>query len=89
MDEVVIRLTHTQTISNLLPGLAPTGPKASVAVVVIVGLRDDKMDDEHIDWDQASLLAPLGVIDPTRLPIASDAAETLVRWTQSEGAVTA
>ena len=88
VDEVVIRFTHTQTISHFLPGLAPTGRKASVAVAVIVGLRDDKVAYEHIYWDQASLLTQLGVIDPTGLPIARDAAETLVRWTQSGGAVT-
>jgi len=88
VDEVVIRFTHTQTISHFLPGLAPTGRKASIAVAVIVGLRNNKVDYEHIYWDQASLLAQLGVLDPTGLPIASDAAETLVRWTQFGGAVT-
>ena len=39
VDEVVINFTHTQAIEHFLPGVAPTGRRATVAVAVIVGLQ--------------------------------------------------
>jgi carboxymethylenebutenolidase len=41
-----------------------------VALVVIVRFRDGKLAHEHIYWDQASVLAQLGLLDPQKLPIA-------------------
>ena len=41
-----------------------------VALVVIVRFRDGKLAHEHIYWDQASVLAQLGLLDPRKLPIA-------------------
>jgi len=86
VDEVVIRFTHTHAISHLLPGVAPTGRQVSLAVVVIVGLSNDKVSYEHIYWDQAGLLAQLGLLDPTGLPIAPNTAETLLTYTQNKSA---
>jgi carboxymethylenebutenolidase len=40
-----------------------------VALVVIVHFRDGKLAHEHIYWDQASVLAQLGLIDSTKLPV--------------------
>jgi len=37
---------------------------------VIVNFRDDKLASEHIYWDQASVLVQLGLLDPTKLPVA-------------------
>jgi hypothetical protein len=42
----------------------------AVALVVIVRFRDGKLAHEHIYWDQASVLAQLGLLDPQKLPIA-------------------
>lgn len=70
VDEMVIGFTHTIEMDWMLPGVAPTGKRVEVALVVIVRFRDGKLAHEHIYWDQASVLAQLGLIDPATLPIA-------------------
>ena len=69
VDELVIRFTHTQVIEWMLPGIAPTGKKVEMAVAVIVKVENGKIAHEHIYWDQASVLAQIGLIDPKGLPI--------------------
>jgi carboxymethylenebutenolidase len=54
----------------MLPGIAPTGRQVEVALVVVVRFRDGKVAHEHIYWDQATVLAQLGLIDPSGLPVA-------------------
>ena len=70
VDEVVIRFTHTEVIDWMLPGIAPTGKKVEMAVAVIVKVENEKIAHEHIYWDQAGVLAQIGLINPTGLPIA-------------------
>lgn len=60
MDELVIRFTHSATLEQLLPGVAPTGRRGAMALVAIVGIKDGKVAYAHIDWDQAGLLAFTG-----------------------------
>ncbi len=69
VDEMVISFTHTVEIDWMLPGIAPTGRPVEVALVVIVRFRDGKLAHEHIYWDQASVLAQLGLIDAEKLPV--------------------
>jgi carboxymethylenebutenolidase len=69
VDEVVIRFTHTAVIDWMLPGVAPTGKKVEAAFAVIVGFEDGKISHEHIYWDQASVLAQIGLLDPKGLPV--------------------
>ena len=59
----------TVEIDWMLPRIAPTGRRVEVALVVVVHFRDGKLAHEHIYWDQASVLAQLGLIDPKGLPI--------------------
>ena len=66
VDEMVVRFTHTVEMDWMLPGIAPTGKRVEVALVVIVHFRDGKLAHEHIYWDQASVLAQLGLIDAAR-----------------------
>jgi carboxymethylenebutenolidase len=80
VDELVIRFTHTQPIGHLLPGVAPTGRRVEMALVVIVGVRGGKVAYEHIHWDQAGLLAQLGLLDPAGLPIVTDTAARLLAY---------
>jgi carboxymethylenebutenolidase len=54
----------------MLPGVAPTGKRVEVPLVVIVHFRDGKLAHEHIYWDQASVLVQLGLLDASRLPVA-------------------
>src|SRR5262249_20753513 len=70
VDEMVVGFTHSIEMDWMLPGIAPTGRRVEVALVVIVRFRDDKLAHEHIYWDQASVLAQLGLLDPEKLPVA-------------------
>jgi carboxymethylenebutenolidase len=71
VDEMVVSFTHTIEMDWMLPGIAPTGRRVEVALVVIVRFRDGKLAHEHIYWDQASVLAQLGLIDAAKLPVAA------------------
>ncbi|HJT65699.1 MAG TPA: dienelactone hydrolase family protein [Pyrinomonadaceae bacterium] len=70
VDEMVFEFTHTSKMDWMLPGVEPTGKHVRVALVVIVHFRDGKLAHEHIYWDQASVLAQLGLLDARRLPVA-------------------
>jgi len=70
VDEMVFEFTHTIKMDWMLPGVEPTGKHVKVALVVIVHFRDGKLAHEHIYWDQASVLAQLGLIDAQSLPVA-------------------
>jgi carboxymethylenebutenolidase len=70
IDEMVFEFTHTIKMDWMLPGVAPTDRHVKIPLVVIVHFRDGKLAHEHIYWDQASVLAQLGLIDSNRLPVA-------------------
>jgi carboxymethylenebutenolidase len=70
VDELLFCFTHDREIDFMVPGIAPTGKYVEVPLVAIVEFRGDKIYNEHIYWDQASMLAQLGVLDPTGLPVA-------------------
>src|SRR5260370_8012535 len=70
VDEMVFEFTHTIKMDWMLPGVAPTGKHVKVPLVVIVHFRDGKLAHEHIYWDQASVLAQLGLIETAKLPVA-------------------
>jgi carboxymethylenebutenolidase len=70
VDEVLFCFTHDVEIPWMLPGVKPTGRYVEVPLVAIVAFRGDKLYHEHIYWDQASVLAQIGLLDPAELPIA-------------------
>ncbi|HYC22675.1 MAG TPA: ester cyclase [Candidatus Bathyarchaeia archaeon] len=70
VDEMLFRFTHTIEMDWMLPGVAPTGKRVEVAIVVIVHFREKKLSREHIYWDQASVLVQLGLLDGSGLPVA-------------------
>ncbi len=70
VDEMVFEFTHTISMDWMLPGVAPTGRHVKVPLIVVIHFRDGKLAHEHIYWDQASVLAQLGLIDAARLPVA-------------------
>jgi carboxymethylenebutenolidase len=70
VDEMIISFTHDIEIDWMLPGIAPTGKRVECATVAIVQFRDGKLYNEHIYWDQASVLVQLGLLDSDKLPIA-------------------
>ena len=69
VDELVLEFTHDIEMPQLLPGIAPSGRHVQLAFCVVVGFGDGKVAHEHIYWDQASLLAQVGLLDPAKLPI--------------------
>lgn len=98
VDEFVFCCTHDREIDWLLPGLAPTGKYFEVPMLAVICFRGNKLYNEHIYWDQASVLAQIGAIDPTGLPIAgAQSAKKLLdetlpsntlmarAWSESEG----
>src|SRR4026209_2870535 len=70
VDEMVFRFTHTIRMDWMLPGVAPTGRRVEIPLVVVVHFREGKLAHEHIYWDQASVLVQLGLLDPAVLPVA-------------------
>jgi carboxymethylenebutenolidase len=67
-------------------------------MLAVICFRGNKLYNEHIYWDQASVLAQIGAIDPTGLPIAgAQSAKKLLdetlpsntlmarAWSESEG----
>jgi carboxymethylenebutenolidase len=70
VDEMVFEFTHTIKMDWMLPGVEPTNKHVKVPLIVVVHFRDGKLAHEHIYWDQASVLAQLGLIDDKALPVA-------------------
>lgn len=70
VDEMVLKFTHTIRMDWIFPGIAPTGKRVEIPVVVIVQFRDGKIAHEHVYWDQASVLVQVGLLDANALPVA-------------------
>jgi carboxymethylenebutenolidase len=97
VDELLFCYTHDVEIDWMLPGIPPTGKRVEVPLVAIVKFRGDKLYNEHIYWDQASVLVQIGLLDPKGLPVAGiETANKLVdeklpsntlmeKWADSEG----
>ena len=81
----------------MLPGIPPTGKYVEIPLVGIIRFRGDKLYNEHIYWDQASVLVQIGALDPKGLPVAGiETANKLIdeslpsntlmqNWSKSEG----
>ncbi len=79
IDEFVMEFTHDAEVPFMLPGVAPTGRKVRIPMVVVMGFEGDKITHEHIYWDQASVLAQLGLLDAATIPVAgAEQAERLL-----------
>jgi carboxymethylenebutenolidase len=95
VDEMLFCFTHDIEIDWMLPGVPPTGKYVEIPLVAIVRFRGDKLYNEHIYWDQASVLVQIGLLDPKKLPVAGiETAKKLVdealpsntlmaRWSES------
>jgi len=78
VEEFVIRFTHTLVMEWMLPGLRATGRKAEFAFVGIIQFQAGKVANEHLYWDQATVLSQLGVLDhPAAAAGAGSAARLL------------
>jgi carboxymethylenebutenolidase len=63
VDELILKFTHTREIDYLIPGIPPTGKYVELPHVVVMKFKGNKIVHEHIYWDQASLLAQIGLLD--------------------------
>ena len=70
IDEMIFAFTHDIVMDWMLPGVAPTGRSVEVPLLVVVQLQAEQVVCERIYWDQASVLVQLGLLDPSRLPVA-------------------
>jgi carboxymethylenebutenolidase len=71
VEELIVSFTHDREMKVYLPGVAPTGRKVVLPNVVVMGFDDDgRVAYEHIYWDQGSLLAQIGLLDPNALPVS-------------------
>ena len=96
VDEMLFCFTHDREIDWLLPGVPPTGKYVEIPLIAIINFRGDKLYNEHIYWDQASVLVQIGMLKPDGLPVAGvETARKLVdpslpsntlmaRWKESE-----
>jgi carboxymethylenebutenolidase len=97
VDEMLFCFTHDIEIDWMLPGVAPSGKYVEIPLIAVVHFRGDKLYNEHIYWDQASVLVQIGLLDPKLLPVAGiETAKKVLdkslpsnglmhRWSESEG----
>jgi carboxymethylenebutenolidase len=69
VEEMVVRFTHTIQMDWMLPGIPPTGKQVELGLVVVVQFEGDKLAQERLYWDQASVLVQLGLLEPEGLPV--------------------
>jgi carboxymethylenebutenolidase len=72
VDELVLTFTHDIEIPSMLPRIPPTGRRVELPHVVVMKFEGDKIAHEHIYWDQGSLLAQVGLLDPETNPVSAD-----------------
>jgi carboxymethylenebutenolidase len=84
VDELTHTFTHTVEMPWILPGVPPTGRRVELAVIVVVEFEDGKVAGERIYWDQASVLAQVGLLDSDRLPATGAEAARKVRDVAAE-----
>lgn len=70
VDELIHKFTHTIEMPWMLPGVPPTAKRVEIPVIVVVQFEGEKIAGERIYWDQASVLAQVGLIDTSSLPVA-------------------
>jgi carboxymethylenebutenolidase len=73
VDEMVLSFTHDAEIPWMLPGVAPTEKRVDIPLVVIVAFRNGRIESEHVYWDQASVLAQVGLLDGRERPVLGSA----------------
>jgi carboxymethylenebutenolidase len=81
VEEAVYQFTHDQPMDWMIPAVPPTAKHVEVGVVAIIQFQTAKIVSEHLYWDHASVLAQVGVLDPTKIPvIGAGSARTLLNW---------
>lgn len=63
VDEVMVSFTHSITMKWILPGVPATNKRVEIPMVNIVKIRGNRVESEHVYWDQASVLVQVGLLD--------------------------
>ncbi|SLN76568.1 dienelactone hydrolase family protein [Oceanibacterium hippocampi] len=96
VNEVILCFTHDSEMDWMLPGVPPTGKYVEIPFVSVIRFRGNKLYNEHIYWDQASVLVQIGLLDPRGLPVSGVSAakklldpslpsnELMPNWTECE-----
>ena len=79
VDEMLMSFTHDIEMPWMLPDVAPTGRRVEIPLVAVITFRDGKIDHEHIYWDQASVLAQIGLLPARELPVMAAEQATALR----------
>jgi carboxymethylenebutenolidase len=79
VEEMVMRFTHSIEMDWILPGLRPTGRTAEFVLSGVIQFKRGKIAREHLDWDQATLLSQMGVLDHPLAVRGVDSAQQLPR----------
>jgi carboxymethylenebutenolidase len=69
VDELIISFTHDIELDFILPGIPPSGKHIEIPLVIIMKFDGTKVAHEHFYWDQASVLAQIGLLDENSLPV--------------------
>jgi carboxymethylenebutenolidase len=83
VDELLISFTHDVPMEFMLPGVPPTGKPVELPTVVVMKFEEGKIAHEHIYWDQGSLLAQVGLLDPAHAPVIGAQQAAVLRAKQS------
>ena len=71
IDEFIIGFTHTLRMDWFAPGIEATGCRVILPHVAVISFENDKISSEHIYWDQATVLAQMGLLNIT-LPVLGE-----------------
>jgi carboxymethylenebutenolidase len=63
VDELILSFTHDREIRPVLPGIQPTGRYVEIPIVIVMKFEGNKIEYEHVYWDQASVLTQIGLLD--------------------------
>jgi predicted ester cyclase len=70
VDEILFSCHHTAEIPWLLPGVPPTDRDVEVVVIVVASFCAGQIIRQSLYWDQANVLAQIGLVDHGILPVA-------------------
>ena len=77
--EYVVTFTHTLQMDWMLPGISPTGRRAELLLIVVMGFENGKIASEHVYWDAAALLFQLRVLDSAAVAAGIGSAAKLLK----------
>ena len=53
----------------MVPEISHTGRYVELSLVIVIKFKENKIEHEHIYWDQDSLLLQIGLLDNKKIPI--------------------